>query len=125
MKVKDVIAWADEVKPNAFSAETKRKWMGGLEGSIALEVFLMDRAEAEQLSRAAEQPETELLVSAPYDDLYELWLEAKIDQANGEYDKYQNSMQIYNARRGEFVCWFCQTYDPAQGYRTLEAEEMR
>lgn len=118
MKVKDVIAWADEVKPNAFLEDMKRKWLARLESSIALEVFLMDCTEAEQLGKAAEHPETELLVSPPYDDLYELWLEAKIDQANGEYDKYQNSMQIYNARRGEFVCWFCQTYDPAQGYRT-------
>ena len=59
----------------------------------------------------------ELLVDPPYDDIYELYLEAEIDRANGEYNKYQNTMQSYNARRGDFVTWFCQIWDPAQGSR--------
>ncbi|MBD5169328.1 MAG: hypothetical protein HDT20_04295 [Oscillibacter sp.] len=118
MKIKEVIAWVDEIKPNAFSTETKIRWLSRLEGTLAADVFLMAPAEVEQLQYTAEDMETELLLEPPYDDIYELWLAAKIDEANGEYNKYQNTMQSYNARRGAFVCWFCGLFDPAQGYRT-------
>lgn len=117
MKVKEVLAWVDEVKPNAFSDTVKVGWLSQLEGTLALKVFLMAPAEAVQLRYTEADREVELLVDEPYDDLYTLYLAAKIDEANGEYDKYQNSMQAYNARRGAFVCWFGGLYDPAQGYR--------
>lgn len=121
MKVKEVLAWVDEVKPNAFSDGVKIGWISRLEETLALEVFLMAPTEAAMLRCGVEDLETELLVDAPYDDLYTLWLAAKIDEANGEYNKYQNSMTAYNARRADFVCWFCQLYDPVQGYRSEEA----
>ena len=40
--------------------------------------------------------DTELLAPAPYDDVYIRWLETRIDYANGEYGKYNNSMVAYN-----------------------------
>lgn len=123
MTVAEAISWADQVKPNAFSYEVKADWLRRMNGSLALEVFLMDQAELETLEENG--LDAALLVKAPYDDLYPLFLMAKIDESNGEYEKYANSARIYNARRSEFTCWFCQTYDPAQGYnswmrRTME-----
>lgn len=59
----------------------------------------------------------ELLVKPPYDELYVLYLEAKIDAENGEYNKYQNSLQLYNNAYGNFLRWFAGTYDPVQGYK--------
>lgn len=118
MTVEEAISWADQVKPNAFPRAVKAEWLWRLEGSLALEVFLMDKAELEELDRMRREAEDcELLVDPPYDDIYTLFLAAKIDEANGEYEKYANSSQFYNARRSAFTCWFCQTYDPAQGYR--------
>lgn len=116
MTVREVISMVDDVKPNAFDTATKVKWLDGLEGTLASEVFLMAPAEAIQLRLDEGGLDRELLISPPYDDIYELWLEAQIDRANGEYSKYQNTMQFYNARRGDFISWFCQTWDPAQGY---------
>lgn len=121
MKVKEVLAWVDEVKPNAFSDGVKIGWISNLEETLALEVFLMAPVEAALLRCTGKDREVELLVDAPYDDLYTLWLAAKIDEANGEYNKYQNSMTAYNARQADFVCWFCRMYDPAQGYKSEEA----
>ena len=115
MTVREAIDWVDEVKPNSFPDAVKTGWLNRLEGQLAAEVFLMAPVEIEQLTLT--DAGYELLVNPPYDDIYTLWLEAKIDEANGEYNKYQNTMQIYNARLGDFVCWFAQTWDPAQGYR--------
>lgn len=118
MTVNEAISWADQVKPNAFPRSVKAEWLRRLDGSLALEVFLLPKTELDWLERMREEAaDYTLLVDPPYDDLYTLFLAAKIDAANGEYEKYANSSQLYNSRRGAFALWFCQTYDPAQGYR--------
>ena len=55
----------------------------------------------------------ELLVEPPHSKLYAEYVMARIDYANGEYDKYENSMQMFNAFWGEFSRWFARTYRPA------------
>ena len=49
MKVKDAIAAADAVKPNAFSEETKFQWLRRMEGCLQAEVFLMAPAQIREL----------------------------------------------------------------------------
>lgn len=121
MKISEAIAAADAVKPNAFEEETKFRWLNELEGALALQVFLMAPAEAEQLRYSyPEDLDTVMLVDPPYDQIYPLYLQAKIDAANGEYNQYANTMSIYNAAYAEFVGWFCQLYDPAEGYVSEE-----
>lgn len=118
MKIQEVLEWVDEVKPNAFSGKVKTAWVSALEGRIGLEVFLMAPEEVKRLRYSwPEDLDAELLVEPPYDDIYGLWLCAKIDEANGEYDRYQNAARIYNEHYGSFLRWFAQMYDPVQGYR--------
>lgn len=59
----------------------------------------------------------ELLVNPPHDKLYRSFLTAMIDYANGEYDKYQNTMQMFNNHYNEFVRWFMINYRPAYTHR--------
>lgn len=111
-----VIDRVDQGKPNAFSTAAKVAWLAALDGRIAVDVFLMDIAELEQFAyRYPEDVERELLVSFPHDDIYDLWLAARIDFENGEYDKYQNTMAMYNEHYASFVQWFTRTYEPARG----------
>ena len=116
-KINDIINRVDEAKPNAYTQESKLRWIAELDGKMALNVFLMDIVEVQQFAyRYPEGMECEPLVKFPHDEIYDLWLYAKIDFANGEYAKYQNSMEQFNAHYGDFVRWFARTYDPAQGY---------
>lgn len=116
-KIKEVIERVDGIKPNAFTEDQKVAWLALLEGKLAADVFLMSIDDIRKLKyRFPEDMETELMVSFPHEDIYEHWLEAQIDYANGEYDKYQNSMALYNASYESFTLWFYNTYDPAQGY---------
>ncbi len=118
MTLQDAIDYADEMKPNAFSDAHKVAWLNNLEGRIMEDVFLMDvDRTGDLLYSYPDDLETELMVRPPHDDIYTLWLMAKIDEANGEYTKYANSMSIYNEHYGSFVRWFARTYRPAQGYR--------
>ena len=58
----------------------------------------------------------ELLVKAPHDELYVLYLKAKIDAENGEYSRYADSSQLYNEAYGNFARYWGRTHEPAQGY---------
>ncbi len=56
----------------------------------------------------------------PHDKVYGAYLGAMVDFANGEYQKYENAMQLYNAYLAEFARWFIARYCPADGERAPE-----
>ena len=115
MQICDVIDWVDEVKPNAFSDAVKIEWLNALEGRLLSDVLMMDPLPPYDEEHDLE---TFLIIDPPHDDLYGLWLSAKIDEANGEYDRYQNTLSVFNGYYDNFVRWFAITYAPAQGYNT-------
>jgi hypothetical protein len=57
-------------------------------------------------------PQTELLVPAPWDELYIHWLEAQIDYHNGEYTKYNNSAARYNELLQEYASHYTREHKP-------------
>ena len=114
--IREIIALADEARPNGFTNERKTQWLSALEGRLQLEVFLM--AEPELLTYAwPADKETQVLVGPPYDELYELYLAARIDFANGESDRYQNSKAAFDQLMGAFSRYFARRYAPAEGHR--------
>lgn len=116
MKFSEAINQADAIKPNAFNAATKKRWLLELEGKIAADVMLMDISELRQLTKMDSSDDRETLVSFPHDGLYVTYLMAKIDEQNGEFNKYTNTMQMFNGELNNFKRWFAQTYAPANGY---------
>lgn len=118
MKIKTIIDRVDALRPNTFEESDKVRWLAELDGRIAMEVMLMAPEEVAMLDyQCPEDMQTELLLRLPHDRVYEHWLMAQIDYANGEYGKYDNSMQMFNAYWDDFVAWFANTYEPANGYR--------
>lgn len=118
MTPRKAIQRADEAKPNAFPEEAKFEWLMALEGRIAADVLLATPEELKQVMQVgyADGMDEELLVKTPHDELYALYLKAKIDAENGEYSRYADSVQLYNEAYGNFVRYWGRTYEPAQGY---------
>ena len=116
MTLGEVIAYTDAIKPNAFSNEEKTRWMNRVEGMVQTEIFLFNPVDVVQYDYEADK-DRQLLVNPPHDKLYEPYLAASIDFANGEYDKYQNSMQMFNAFYGEFMRWYADNYQPADAWK--------
>ena len=115
--IQEIIERVDERKPNAFSQKAKMAWIAELDGKIAVDVMLMNINDVRRFNYAyPDNLSSEPLIEFPHDSIYDLWLGAKIDFENGEYTKYQNSMEQYNAHYNNFVHWFASTYEPAQGY---------
>lgn len=107
-----VIQMVDDIKPNAFSNETKTAWINEVEGMVQTQVLLWASEQILTYTYEDDQ-DKQLLVSPPHDKLYWTYLAAMIDFANGEYNKYQNTMQLFNSCFGEFVRWFAANYRPA------------
>ena len=112
---KEIIARVDHRKPNGYSQQTKFQWLTQINGKIAADAFLMNPAQVRSLPRAyPDDVNREPLVLYPHDDLYDAWLEAQIDLANGDYSDYQNRMEHYNGLYSNFRLWLHNVYDPAQ-----------
>lgn len=109
----EIIARVDAAKFNEFTEQQKLRWISLLDGQIAEEVYLLAPQEAQQYAyRYPEDMGKSPLVDFPNDDIYDLWLIAQIEFHHGEYEKYQNTMEMFNSRYGAFVKWFLTYYAP-------------
>lgn len=119
MTLKEIIDRVDDIKPNAFDEATKTMWLNEVEGYVQTEILLLNVHDIIQY-KWPEAENWELLVPPPHDKIYWTYLTAMIDFANGEYKKYQNTMQMYNEFIGEFTRWFARTYRPADRRRITD-----
>ena len=99
MTIQEAINKIDTLKPNSYSNADKIAWLSNLDGIIKEEIIdTHEGGDAVVFNGYDSNTDTgtELLVPAPYDDLYIKWLEAQIDYTNAEYGKYNNSSNAYN-----------------------------
>ena len=101
----------DTLKPNAFSEEQKFKWINKLEGMVQRLVIQADSIEEYSYP---EDMDRELLVPAPFDDVYELYLAAMIDYYNKEYGNYNNSVMMFESQYDKYKKAYIREH-PAKG----------
>ena len=106
-----VIEKVDRRKPNSYSEEDKLDWINELDGMVQRLVIQTD--EVEQYSYPTDL-DRELLIPAPYDDVYGLFLEAKIDFYNREYSNYNNSAMMFESQFSEYKKDYIRKH-PARG----------
>lgn len=115
MTVNQAITYADAMKPNQFDEATKIGWLSKLDGMLFAEVFKThEGCEKESFSSYSEDDKNEaLLVPAPYDqDIYNFYLQAQMDAENGEMNKYNQSITLYNNAVKLFMDWYNRTHMP-------------
>jgi hypothetical protein len=114
MTIMEAIYRIDEIKPNSYSQSEKIKWLNTLDGTVKTEII--DTHEGGEDVVFVEYTESdltkELLVPSPYDDIYLRWLEARMDYANGEYGKYNNSVTMYNTAYYAYANHYNRTHMP-------------
>ena len=99
MTILEAINRVDSTKPNSYTQVEKVDWLSTLDGVVKsniIDTHEDDENVVFEGYNADTLLDTELLVPAPYDDIYIRWLEARIDYANNEYNKYNNSATAYN-----------------------------
>lgn len=117
MKISELIALIDAIKPNAYPADLKVAWLNEVEGMVWTDIMLLSPLEFKAYAYNADTGEgdCELLVTLPHSKLYNVYLAAMIDFYNGEYDRYQNTITLFNAYFSEFSRWYAMHYRPADG----------
>lgn len=115
--INEVLERVNRARPDAIDDETKAAWLLELDGQLYREVILRHR-----LTSGSELPEyprnypedgdKPLLVPAPYDGLYDLYLMSKSDFYLRELDNYNNSALAYNTALDEWKKAYHRSHAP-------------
>ena len=115
MTILEAVHKIDTVKPNSYTQPEKIKWLSTLDGIIKSEIIDTHEGGENVVFEGYFDDtdlDTPLLVSAPYDDVYIRWLEARIDYANGEYGKYNNSLTAYSNAYDSYANYYNRKHMP-------------
>ena len=115
MTIMGAINQIDVLKPNVFSQSEKIRWLSILDGIVKTKIIDTHEGAEDVVFRPYDENTAltqELLIPHPYDDVYIRWMEAQIDYANVEYDKYNNSITTYNAAYLAFERYYNRTHKP-------------
>lgn len=103
----------DLERPNAWTRAQKTAWVSDLEASLWTQLLLQPQGLWRPLDPDGDGG-TRLLLPDGWMRLYTSYLFATIDLSNGEFDRYQNSMVVYNAFLAELGAWYAAAFAPAQ-----------
>lgn len=108
MKTSEAIANANKLRLNTLDDEQKAHWLHELDCDIAkmqgvpMPAFVWPTENAE------------LLMPAPHEDIYVLYLVAKIDFYDQESGLYANDMAIFNAAYDDARAFWRRNHAPAK-----------
>lgn len=109
MKLSEVMARSDALRMNVAPEEQKARWVWELEGQLGEMAGISPRA--------CPWPEEDpvLLLTGPYEEVYQLYLAAKIDYYNQEMGLYANDRTVYESLLGEAKAWWRRNHRPGSG----------
>ena len=108
--LKEIIALADELNPNAFSNDVKASWVSEAEHTVLSEIQRLAPGEIPDIY-PYEAHKNDRLTLAPGDDkIYVLYLQAMIDFSNKEYAAYDNDMALFNESLDTYAKWYVRTH---------------
>ena len=118
MKIIEAIQRLDALKFNTYSQNDKILWLSKLD--LAVKRLILDNCEGHPApdfkGYTEDTPlDTELLVPAPFDEIYLRWMEAQIDYHNGENDRYNNSISLYNSMFEAYGNYYIKLHMPKSG----------
>lgn len=117
MQIKEAISQLRELKPNQYSDEVLLRWLSELDGQIYEDVLKNseDAPSPPSLPYEVERDmDVELLAAFPHDGLYITYLSMQIDYQNGEYNRYNNGMVMFNIAYQAFVDAWTRNHMPKQ-----------
>lgn len=101
MTIREAIDRVDGIQANQYSNEDKVLWLSMLDSRIYTDIILdhhkrFCEAPKHFTPYTTDNMDKALLADFPYDELYIAYLEMKIDEANKETARYNNSAILFN-----------------------------
>ena len=114
--VNEVMERVDRVKPNAFEEPCMAGWLMELDGRVYEELTKADAPDALPPGKWPEDGDKKLLVSPPYDNMYDLYLTAMIEFAQGEYSAYNNTAALFDRAWKDYRAKYRREHLPKASY---------
>ena len=97
MTITEAIRQLDSLLHNTYTQQEKLQWLSQLDAMVRDVLAAYEETPPAFADYAqTTDPQTQLLIPAPYDEAYLRWLEAQIHYHNGEYQKYNNAITLFN-----------------------------
>ena len=114
MKLAEIIAIVDDVRPNGYEKTIKTKWINEVEFKVVDEV--LNRARGNDIEFTPydydADAERELFVPEQFSDVYEHYLYSKIDNAQNEIDRYNNDVTMFQSAWNAYAGWYRRHHMP-------------
>ena len=115
MTIREVIEQVDSTLANTYEQKQKIRWLSQLDQRVKVQIIdTHEGAEEIRFSGYEENtdPETVLLVPAPFDEMYLRWLEAQIHYANQEEDRCNNATDAFDVLYAKFRNYYNRQHMP-------------
>ena len=115
MKIIEAINGIDSLKHNTYTQSDKVAWLSRLDSMVKNHIIDTHEGAEEVTFTGYDDStdlQTELLVPAPYDEVYLRWMEAQIDYHNGEYERYNNAIDMFNTAFEGYKNYYNRTHMP-------------
>lgn len=115
MKVREVLATVDQLRPNAYTDEEKINMLNTIEGRVYTDIFQKAEGfEGEFIPFKEGQEERELAVPVPFTELYIFFLMSRIDFLNGDSGRYNDTMVLLQNAWDEYAAYYRENNKPKQ-----------
>lgn len=115
MKLRELLAHVDTIRPNAYTDKEKIDMVNTIEGRIYEGIY--KTKEGFDLTFVPFEEggeERELSVQIPFTDIYVYYLASQIDFYNGDVDRYNDSIVLFHNAWDEFAAWHIANNKPKQ-----------
>ena len=115
MTIAEAISKVDTLKPNTYTIEDKLGWLSTLDTRVMTQIIETHELDEPIYFYGYDDPEDleiDLLVPAPYDEMYLRWLEAMIDYHNSEDERYNNAIILFNNAYEGYKTHYTRTHMP-------------
>lgn len=115
MTIIEAINNNDALIHNTYSQEDKLQWLSSLDRKVKTQILDTHQGAEDVTFNGYDDDtdlHTQLLVPAPYDEVYLRWLEAQIHYHNDEMDRYNAAIIQYNTAYEAFEKYYNRTHMP-------------
>jgi hypothetical protein len=115
MTIIEAIFLADGTADNDIEQDIKLRWLSALDQKLAAGVYgthVGTEVDFHGYDDTTDQSETELLVPAPWDELYVDYLTMRIYLMQNEIDRYNNAAVVYAESLRQFLHDYNTTHMP-------------
>lgn len=109
--VKEIIALAKDLNPNAYSDDVLAMWLTEAEQMILSEIHTLAPCDIPTYVPYDEHEDDVLTLGMGDDKIYLAYLQAMIDFSNKEYASYNNDIALFNEYTDTYAKWYLRTHE--------------